>query len=503
MTQTTGPVPLDSQRYVARRFEQETLVHIFNNEWVLLLGPRQHGKTSALIRIRNTVRSAGFRCAFVDLQALPPSPTFPQLLEWFARRIAASLGIQITGRPQAPEDSLEDWLTYAVPMPDARLVILIDEASAISDDAVRNAFFGQIRALKSAAVAAEPGSLCTILQFVFAGTFRPETLVDERNSPFNVCRRVDTDDLSTHDVATLAAITLGRDEVAEVSEVIYAHVGGQPHLVQTLLSLVADMPEDQEIAAIHTEIERIAHHGNDHIDSIFRTVFSDPDLTRIAANAATEGQVVNDPANPNYKFAAVIGLMRRNDLVLIFRNSLYKRMAETSKQLRPEVVQVNGQVSPFYILPMTSFLFILDDQYREICVAAYSGAVSAVNAGSYRLALVAFGVALEAMLTDFLVRKHSDLARTIAGLQGARRPQFRPPHEIAANPTTWSLANQMKVARSIAGRYGPAEIPEALREMRNYVHPTVMKNAYRPESELYPEAIAAGGLVGIVMRDIQ
>lgn len=503
MTHTTGPVPLDSQHYVARKFEQETLEHIFRKEWVLLLGPRQHGKTSALIRIRDTIRGAGLRCAFVDLQALPPALSFSRLLEWFARRIAASLGSVIVQRPQEPCDSLEDWLTCAVAMPGAPVVVLIDEASAISDDAVRNAFFGQIRALKSAAVAANPGALCTIVQFVFAGTFRPESLVDERNSPFNVCRRVDTDDLSGADVLTLAKLAFGRDEVDEISELIFENVGGQPHLVQTLLATASAHPRDGEARAVLAEIERIAQHGNDHIDSIFGAVISDQNLVRIASASATNGHILNDPANVDYRFATVIGLMRREERNLVFRNRLYKRMAESSTQLRPEVLQVNGNASPFYPLAISIFAFVSDLEYREICHAAHNGAISAVNSGSYRLALVAFGVALEAMLIDFLVQKNAILAATIAGLHGGGRPNFRAPHEDSTNPTTWSLANQMKVARAIAARNGPAEIPEALRQMRNYVHPTVMKNAYRPESELYPEALAAGGLVAIVMRDLQ
>lgn len=497
MTHTNGPVPPDSPEYVARRFEITTFDHLLKREWVLLLGPRQHGKTSALLRIRNRLREAGLRCAFVDLQALPPGQDFRMLLEWVARKIAASLQAPPLVPPEGRGDSFEEWLNAAIPMPGTPVVIIIDEASAIRDEAIRNSFFGQIRALKSAGMAAEPGAVASVVQFAFSGTFRPETLVDELNSPFNVCRRVDTDDLTLLNVIELSRITLGREDVDRISNLIYEAVGGQPHLVQHMLASVIGLEGAEEEAVLATEIERIAQDGSDHIDSIFGTVVGDKNLTQIASVAAAHGQVLNDPANVDYRFIQVIGLLRRERANLVFRNALYQRIAQASTQLRPEQIQAPGIASHFYPLTEERFSFINDAQYREICQSAYNGAVAAINARSYRLALVAFGVALEAMLIDFLLRQPVGAIPTvIATLNRAQRPNFNPPYEDATKPETWRLVNQMKVARALRGAHGPVEIPEALREMRNFVHPAEMKNSYHPESELQPEAVAAGGLVG-------
>jgi hypothetical protein len=504
MTYTNGPVPLDApDYYVPRTFESETLHHILKRDWVLLLGPRQHGKTSALLRIRNHLREAGLRCAFVDLQALPPGLTFPALLEWVTRRIAMSLNVPFVVAPEGRVDSFEDWLNSTIPMPGAPVVILIDEASAIRDELVRNSFYGQIRALKSAGMAAEPGAVSSIVQFVFSGTFRPEALVDELNSPFNVCLRVDTEDFTLANISGLSSIALRRPDVGNIPQLIFDAVGGQPHLVQHLLSVVVGLEGVGEEDAIAAEVERIVENGSDHLDSLLGAVMADKSLTGIAAVAAAQGQVLNDPANVDYRLIQVIGLLRRDGRNLVFRNALYKQIAEASPQLRPEQVQAQGIASHFYPLPGSSFGFIVDLEYREICQSAYNGAVAAFNARSYRLALVAFGVALEAMLVDFLTRQAPGVVATAIGqLHGRARPNFSAPHEVQTDPTTWHLVNQMKVARALHGANGPVEIPEALREMRNFVHPAKIKVSYLPESALHPEAIAAGGLVGIVMRDI-
>jgi hypothetical protein len=39
--------------------------------------------------------------------------------------------------------------------------------------------------------------------------------------------------------------------------------------------------------------------------------------------------------------------------------------------------------------------------------------------------------------------------------------------------------------------------------MRNFVHPSVMKQSYLSEPALRPEATAAGGFIEMVMRDIR
>src|SRR5689334_18114330 len=94
-----GAVPIESQAYIVRPFEKEILNNILGTNWVLLLGPRQHGKTSSLIRVRNELITAGFDCAIVDLQAMPPCESYEELIEWFANRVAQAFGRILTYRP--------------------------------------------------------------------------------------------------------------------------------------------------------------------------------------------------------------------------------------------------------------------------------------------------------------------------------------------------------------------------------------------------------------------
>ena len=96
--------------------------------------------------------------------------------------------------------------------------------------------------------------------------------------------------------------------------------------------------------------------------------------------------------------------MRVDAGVLTFRNQLYEHSARTMVQIPAAGAQAQGVAGngAVYDYPENAFDFIIDPQLREIAFAAQSGAVVCHRAGSYRLALAGFGVALEAALNDWI-----------------------------------------------------------------------------------------------------
>jgi hypothetical protein len=132
-----GPVPLENPAYVEREFEIALVREVQAGNWVLLLGPRQHGKTSAFLRLRKTLSDHGTSTALVDLQKAPPFENYAQLVTWFARQVAAALEHTVE-IPQT--DDLATALSGALPVGSAPVVILIDEASNIGNVEWRNSF---------------------------------------------------------------------------------------------------------------------------------------------------------------------------------------------------------------------------------------------------------------------------------------------------------------------------------------------------------------------------
>lgn len=503
MIHLSGAVPPDSKAYVTRAFETEAARFLLAQEWVLILGPRQHGKTSALARIKRTLDETGFICAFVDLQKVPPRQTFDQLCGWFASEVAASLGRPRPDRPLR-DDDLVCWLEQVIEPGAARVVIMIDESSAIVDDETRNSFFGQIRAFKTASAMATPDALVSRTLFAFTGTFRPETLVEERNSPFNVCRRLETEDLDRDQITELATEALGAPHPDEEA-LIFDNVGGQPHLVQYLLDAALRDETGDRLGAIQRRIEKLEIEGGEHTDGLFRMILTDPKLTAMAADAAVAEKLPFKPADIDYKYMTVVGLMRLEGSDLVFRNSLFRRITEKSVQIRPTEPALLETNQHFIAIEEADLGLIADGELREIAVSAHNGAILCLNARSYRLCMIGCGIALEAILLDWLVRHTPGaLATAVASAvrEAGRRGLFNQ-FETATDPMTWRLVNLMKVARKLGGVTGRLDLPDSLREMRNFVHPAYMKSSgYNAEGAMVAEGTGSIALLTQVIRDI-
>jgi hypothetical protein len=435
---TRGPVPLDSGSYIDRTFEQNVERFMLQRRWVLLLGPRQHGKTSALFRVKKRLVENGFSCTYIDLQALPPHSTYRDLLRWFAERVARELETHREG-PLSPEDSddLLSWLATVIEADGKPVAIIVDEASGISNDAWRNSFFGQLRAIANASATAQPGALERRLQFTFSGTFRPEALVDQTNSPFNVCEPVQVEDLTEDEVWSLARTVFGEDENEDLGGQTFRKVGGQPYLVQSLLACASEADPAGRAAAIEAEFDRLQLEGNDHLDSLFEKVFREPRLREIVAQVADAGAVQNEPANNDFRFLVTLGLLKREGARLVFRNTLYEEISRKSPQLRPQ--QATTAIQPIHLFhqPDSTFDFIRDDRPREIVMSAHAGAINAYQSGNYRLCLVAFGMALEAILIAWL-EQHS-LAERKAAVAAARA---KPNVTLATVPVVWTASGE-------------------------------------------------------------
>lgn len=489
MTHLHGPVPIDNEFYTDRPFELQLIGNVQAARWVLLLGPRQHGKTSALMRLKRKLADVGTNVASIDLQTLPPIQSYGELVAWFANKVANDLGIPPT--IEASND-VSEALSVAVPNGKAPIVILIDEASNIGNDDWRNSFFGQIRAMATASGEVDPDHIAKRVRFVFSGTFRVERLVAEANSPFNTCEVLDTTDLSEGDVVALT--TKAKIPSAEtIASRIYAEVGGQPFLVQRLLDDVSGT-ETLDIA-LQGALDLLRSSSPEHIRNLFRKVLAEEVLVRIVGQVVQEGSVPFAPGDDDQRYLIVLGLMKVDANRLTFRNAVYRHIASVSPQITVTAQIAAEARGVLFVTPWNAFAGMANAELREIAYSAQVGAVGAYQAGGNRLALAGFGTALEAFLLDFLLAK---TAQEIAVAHGARLPNS---NQSATDPKSWVLANLMRGARAIA-QQGQLDIPENLREWRNLVHPKLCLDNYKRDDQLVPEVIAASGLLAIVLRDL-
>lgn len=489
MTHFHGPVPLNDSAYATRPFERDLVREIQTGRWVLFLGPRQHGKTSALLRLQKTLVDHGMMVVLIDLQRVPPVNTYSGLITWFGTVVARALGT----RDRVDEtDDLATALAQALPTGNSPIILLIDEASNISNDEWRNAFFGQLRAISSDRAVSRPDEIASRLRFVFSGTFRPERLVSDANSPFNVCERIDTTDLVLDDLRELAA-KAGIDPVAEIASMVFDRVGGQPFLAQKLFDAANDAGD--QVSAVQAAIDELREGHSDHVSNLFRRVLSEPALAEIVRRVTCSGPVRVEAGDQDQKYLITLGVLKRQNGTLVFRNQLYAEIAASSPQLTG-VIKQEAPKAVLFAIEANSFAKVASPELREIAYTAQLGAIASYRGGSNRLALAGLGTTLEAVLLDYLQRQTpGKLAKA------SQECKQRGGHFNAGDPSTWALVDLMRGARKLINK-GELDIPETLRHWRNLIHPAVSLKDYKPDETLGPEVSAASGLLSIVLRDL-
>lgn len=501
---TQGAVPLDSTSYMSRSFEQQIFEEITSKRWVLLLGPRQHGKTSSLIRLRRQLQDLGFYVARIDLQGLPPCESFEQLLKRVTDQLCKSLSLPSLKYP-IPEDrdDLLSWLRINSPEDLRPIVVMIDEAASIDNPLYRNSFYGQIRQISSLRAEASESDIPARVSFIFSGTFRPETLVHENNSPFNVCQLISTNDLPIESV---------RDMIVRVFpplnpyvDLVYGHVGGQPYLLQYIFAEAVRQTDISLEDAIQQVLLDLRNLASQHLEGIFSKIITNSNLTQKIASILEKGSVPLIPADGDCNFLINLGIAKRNAATLKFRNKLYLDTARESPQITTTTTNNSPQCLVFNIDKL-SFTFMQNHMLFELAYSAYSGGAKAHNAGNFRLALVGFGSAMEAILLDVLLSlSPTNLQTAVNAAQTERdhskRPNFNS-REIPTDPITWNLVTLINVARKTSPRSTNLDPSHALREWRNLVHPAVAIRDFIDESELEPESVAAAAMIVMLIRDI-
>jgi nucleoside phosphorylase len=323
---TGGAIPSESDAYIPRSIDDSAYAELTAGNWVIVLAPRQQGKTSALARLTERLRADGFHSGIIDFQAYGGSGSYRAFLEWTTQAICRELNIAAPA-PSNGADDLESWLDLAlVDLPN--IALLLDEVSAVPTTH-RQRFFSQLRALHSRRARDSADALSRRVGFAFVGTFRPEQLIDSANSPFLVSQEIVVDDLDVDGIGGLAE-RLSGPEVARYADRVFEVVGGQPYLTQLLLAAVerGESPEDREARFAHA-VRALQEERNPHITYLFQLVRSDPGLVEIVqALLASPGGIVYKVGDPDYDFAQVAGIAVSRGGQLHFRNPLYRSLAE-------------------------------------------------------------------------------------------------------------------------------------------------------------------------------
>lgn len=144
-----GPMPPDHPMYLVREADKESLARVKRQgETLVLLGPRQTGKSSLLNRCLDECSQRNKHFASVDFSLFDTGKfaTLPGLLRElasaFLRELRLTADVAAINGPGDLTWFLEDHLIKAIGGP---VVLVIDEVDKVFEQAYRSDFFGMIR----------------------------------------------------------------------------------------------------------------------------------------------------------------------------------------------------------------------------------------------------------------------------------------------------------------------------------------------------------------------
>jgi AAA-like domain/TIR domain len=345
--QVGGPLLADSPVYVTRDSDKKACDFLSRMEYITLVEPRQHGKTSLINRLIGEFKPKGFAFALCDLMAAKASNS--SCNAWYTSlglRMLAQLDfIPDERRPTPPIDSLS-WETFLAAIAnegariDRKVVVALDEIGAMPTEWATN-FFSIIRSVYTTR---QSCLYWRHLTFIISGAFNPRDLImDKTVSNFNVDQRVILHDFDIPQVRTLVErIGLPTKDVEVSIRRIHHWADGQPYLTQylckALMSRRATSRNEPIESVVDEAVETLLREDTSHLARILE-LQENPALLAYFRKI-TSGTPSRFSAGLNekqFRLAHILGVIKPDpqDRCQI-RNRIYQRALEESHGLVDE-----------------------------------------------------------------------------------------------------------------------------------------------------------------------
>ncbi len=419
--QAGGTLSEDAPSYIERLADAELKVGLEHHELCLVLGSRQSGKSSLMVRAIAHLRKKGVRAGVVDLQLLG-SHKDPD--GWFGDvvyQIAHTLDLEIdstqwwkANKGLGPTQRFRTFLEEVVLAKRiSEVELFFDEIDSVLPLSFSDDFFTTIRSLYNAR-ATTPA--LRRLNFVLIGFANASSFIrDRKRTPFNIGKVIVPCEIKEEALHSFEQV-LGRNSEA-LLERIYYWTGGQPFLVQKLAQAVASWPLSQRtVVRINAEVNKTFFdckiESDTHLKFIQDYLLDDPTIIRrtlITYRKILEGAFVpDDKQSEVHSRLKLSGIVRVEDQRLVPYNRIYEKVFDlnwvldnTPKDILPETTRSALRVIryiPLILLPiLLGFLFVrLGKEY------SFDGLIKWVNSNEGALSLISVLVGIIAALTTLI-----------------------------------------------------------------------------------------------------
>jgi len=317
----------DAAIYIARQAEREAITRLLRMEYLLIIEPRQQGKTSLVNFLLRCPELIGTILVYIDVSAVDRATQ----ISWY-ESLCARLLDQLNRVfpdsmwPSIPKSNVQ-WRSFLYALATSfeskqmNLVIALDEIGTPIPDA--SGFFSVLRDIYNSRQA-EP--YFKRLTFLLVGAFHPRDLVeDDRISPFNVARRIRLHDFTLEQVWSLVSSFSSADEQVDiVAARVYYWTSGQPYLTQRLCSY---LDSDSTIADVDYAVERLRREDENHIPPLLKRINSDKLLLTCVGRIIAGERIKFYPAeNQLQAQLELLGIIKSDSSgYCVLRNRIYEQ----------------------------------------------------------------------------------------------------------------------------------------------------------------------------------
>lgn len=267
-----GPLADDHAKvYVSRQADQDVIEHLLAMDYLLLIEPRQQGKTSLIYHVKRHLALSNITLVYIDVTT-PDHSSEENWYQTFCPRILRQIP-NIIGPGQWPDlpRTSSDWRNFlseiasSLTQTNKKVVIALDEIGAMTFPGATE-FFSVLRDIFNSRGFENE---LTHLTFLHSGVFHPRDLIkDENVSPFNIAHHIRLKDFTLEQVQELVSKgSWPLEQAVSLAERIHYWTDGQPYMTQLLCTYLGPnaLPSD-----VDAGIERLRREDGNHLPPILK-----------------------------------------------------------------------------------------------------------------------------------------------------------------------------------------------------------------------------------------
>jgi hypothetical protein len=332
---------IDFASYVERQADREVLDLIATMNYVLVVEPRQQGKSSLVNRLIRHPDLQGTSLVYVDVTTVnreSDSSWYGTLCPRILRQLRSFIpAAQWQAFPQNSTGWRDFLWQIAASATDAgqRVVIALDEVGAVPVPSATD-FFSVLRDVFNSRQAETEFRQ---IAFVLVGAFHPRDLIkDDRVSPFNIAHRVRLMDFSLAQVAELVGRgKWTKNPEALLAERIHHWTDGQPYLTQWLC---ANLSEDATVAEVDAAVEHLLAEDENHLPPLLERLREDEKSRDYLARVRSGEKIKFFPlGNRRLAQLELLGVLKADsEGYCVIRNEFYKLALWSHSVLSQQIV---------------------------------------------------------------------------------------------------------------------------------------------------------------------